>query len=78
MAKVQIPKKVSPKICNNQERVAKVQIPKKVSPKICNNQEGVANRAESVVEQPVVETDVARRKSGQVIRTLFFRWSEQP
>ena len=51
--------------------MAKVQIPKKVSPKICNNQEGVANRAESVVEQPVVETDVARRKSGQVIRTLF-------
>ena len=47
------------------------QIPKKVSPKIYNNQEGVANRAESVVEQPVVETDVARRKSGQVITTLF-------
>ena len=48
-----------------------MQIPKKVSPKICDNQEGVANRAESVVEQPVVETDVARRKSGQVITTLF-------
>ena len=43
----------------------------KTSPKICNNQEGVANRAESVVEQPVVETDVARRKSGQVITALF-------
>ena len=44
----------------------------KTSPKICNNQEGVANRAESVVEQPVaVETDVARRKSGQVIRTTL-------
>ena len=31
----------------------------------------MANRAESVVEQPVVETDVARRKSGQVITTRF-------
>ena len=31
----------------------------------------MANRAESVVEQPVVETDVARRKSGQVITSLF-------
>ena len=55
-----------------------MQIPKKVSPKICNNQEGVANRAESVVEQPVAETDVARRKSGQVIRTLFFQVIRTP
>ena len=62
----------SPKKVSKTGGVVKVQIPKKVSPKICDNQEGVANRAESVVEQPVaVETDVARRKSGQVITTLF-------
>ena len=31
------------------------------------NQEGVANRAESLMEQPLLGTDVtARRKSGQV------------
>ena len=38
---------------------------------ICHkiNQEGVANRAESLIEQPLMGTDVAKRKSGQVTKT---------